>query len=78
MHRVILKAKAAGSVSAADATAAARERLMDGLRKAGASLVEPIADQPMVVAELSGDQLDHLLKTGLVEKVYNDQPLAPQ
>ena len=71
--RVLVKVKSepAGDISAA---AENKSRLTEIMRQAGAYQVEPIEGQPLLVMELSADQLDKLLASELVEAVQEDKP----
>jgi len=51
----------------------AKARLTEIMKKAGVTQIEAIEGQPMMVMELTADQLDHLLASGFVEFVQEDK-----
>ncbi len=43
------------------------------MRQAGVPVVEPLEGQPLIVMELTAEQLDRLVATGLVESIQEDR-----
>ena len=70
--RVIVKVRPAASEDASSAEDVKAE-LTNVMRNAGTAQVESIEGQPLLVMELSADQLDHLLASGLVQSVQEDK-----
>jgi len=52
----------------------AKATLVRIMQNAGAAVVEPIEGQPLIVMELSAEELDQLVVTGLVEALQEDRP----
>lgn len=56
------------------ATQAAKAKLERIMYDAGAIQVDPIAGQPLLVMELTADQFDDLITSGLVVSIQEDKP----
>lgn len=70
--RVIVRVRPNPAVDAPTA-AAAQARLVETMRDAGVSVVDPLEGLPLVVMELMAQDFDHLLATGLVENLQEDR-----
>lgn len=71
--RVIVKVEA----TAGDPTSAAqvsKTEILETMQSAGVTEIQSIEGQPLMVLELTAEQLDHLLATGLVESIQEDEP----
>jgi hypothetical protein len=79
--RVIVKVRVA---AAEDDVAKAREMfqnqvaIVKTMRDAGAIYVEPIAGTPLVVMELTEQELDEAVSTGYIDSMAEDRTSAPQ
>lgn len=75
--RVIAEVRPADD--APDAVERAKERLDALMRASGTAVqVEPLEDLPYVVLEVTAEGLDRLLASGLVRRLQEDSPAAPQ
>ncbi len=70
--RVIVKVQPS-SAAGAPTVAAAQTRLVDIMRGSGVAVVDPLEGLPLVVMELTAQDLDRLLATGLVETLQEDR-----
>ncbi|CUS31335.1 hypothetical protein [Candidatus Nitrospira nitrificans] len=70
MVRVIVKVRPS---SAQREIESAKANIAKVMRQEGAPVVEPLEGQPLIVMELSADQLDRLIATGLVESIQEDR-----
>lgn len=62
-----------------EAVERARQRLSALMLSSGSAVqVEPLEDLPYVVLEVTAEGLDRLLASGLVRRIQEDSPAAPQ
>ncbi len=52
----------------------AKAQLTETMRRAGVILVQPIEGTALIVMELSAQQIDRLLSTGMVQMLQEDKP----
>ncbi len=78
MVRVIVKVRpSSGHTGMADGTRqeieSAKANVAKVMRQEGVLVVEPLEGQPLIVMELTADQLDRLIATNLVESIQEDR-----